>query len=133
MLFEFLIPKRPVSLQARNRNNLQQWKYFVHNQAAMTYSGILYDDSVNLHLSLAYLYEDSPLDVDNIIKPIQDALIGLIYQDDSVITDVESHRRWLHEPFDITKYSDLLIQGILSKKECVYVRISESKPLESYL
>lgn len=132
MLLEFLIPKRPVSLQSKNSKNRENWKEFVRTEAKKTYSGILHDDK-KLHLSLFYLYEDSPLDVDNIIKPIQDALIGVVYRDDSVITDVESHRRHLKQLFDITQCPTLLMQGILSEKECVYVKIDESKSLEKYL
>jgi len=135
MSFEFLIPKRPVSLQVKNRGNLQKWKDFVRNEAAKTWTGTQYDENFNLHLMLVYLYDanEVALDVDNIIKPIQDALVGLIYSDDSLITDVASHRRSLTGIFDIAKYPNLLVQGILSGDECVYVRISESQPLEIYL
>ena len=73
------------------------------------------------------------MDVDNIIKPIQDALVGLIYNDDLLISDVESHRRPLTGVFEIAKYPNLLVNGIMSGSECVYVRISESELLENYL
>ncbi len=86
-----------------------------------------------MHLTLVYLCDDTPVDVDNIIKPIQDALIGLVYEDDLLIADVESHRRPLADAFDITNYPPLLVKGILSGKECVYVRVSNSQPLENYL
>lgn len=131
-MFEFLIPKRPVSLQTRNRKNFQAWKNFVFTEAGKTWSGTPYDDE-NLHLTLVYLCDDDPVDVDNIIKPIQDALVGLIYDDDLLITDVESHRRPLTGVFEVAKYPNLLVSGIMSGTECVYVRVSESKPLEDYL
>lgn len=132
MLFEFLIPKRPVSLQTKNRQNLQAWKNFVYAEAGKTWSGTPHSGS-NLHLTLVYLYDDAPVDVDNIIKPIQDALIGLIYDDDLLISDVESHRRPLTGGFEIAKYPDLLVSGILSGVECVYVKVTDSEPLENYL
>ena len=80
-----------------------------------------------------YLCDDSPPDTDNIIKPIQDALVGLIYEDDSLIADVDSHRRFLSDPLDLTSLPSLLVDGALIGKECVYVRVSRSKSLESYL
>lgn len=132
MVFEFLIPKRPVSLQTRNRSNLQSWKNFVCNEACKRWSGALYTDC-DLHLTLIYLCDKDPVDVDNIIKPIQDALVGIIYEDDLLISDVDSHRRPLTGDFNIAKYPKLLIQGILLGKECVYVRITDSQPLENYL
>ena len=132
MIFEFLIPRRPVSLQTRNRTNLQRWKDFVRDEAEKTWSGTPYND-VNLHLTLVYLCDTDPVDVDNIIKPIQDALVGTIYEDDILVSDVESHRRPLTGSFDITRYPTLLVNGLLSGEECVYVRISEAKALEEYL
>lgn len=132
MLFEFLIPKRPVSSQTKSRKNLQAWKNYVCAEANKTWSGTLHTSS-NLHLTLVYLYDDAPVDVDNIIKPIQDALVGLIYDDDLLISDIDSHRRPLTGAFEIAKCPNLLVNGILAGTECVYVRISESKPLENYL
>jgi len=131
MLFEFLIPKRPVSCQTKRRHNLQAWKDYVRTEASQTWSGKPYN-SKNLHLMLVYLCDTDPVDADNIIKPIQDALIGLVYDDDILISDVESHRRPLTGSFEIRNYPDLLINGILSGAECVYVRITESMPLENY-
>ena len=132
MLCEFLIPKRPVSLQTKSRKNLQAWKNFVCAEASKTWLGVPHKGS-NLHLTLIYLCDDNPVDVDNIIKPIQDALVGLIYNDDLLISDVESHRRPLTGTFEIAKYPNLLVNGIISGKECVYVKVSESKSLEDYL
>ncbi|AFZ07665.1 endodeoxyribonuclease RusA [Oscillatoria nigro-viridis PCC 7112] len=131
MQFEFLIPKRPVSLQTRQRSKLQDWQAFVRTEASKTWVGTPY--SGNVHLTLVYLYDTDPVDTDNIIKPIQDALIGLVYEDDSLVTDVESHRRSLSGTFDVALCPLLLLHGIISGRECVYVRICQAKALESYL
>lgn len=132
MYFDFLIPKRPVSLQTKNRANLQVWKEYVRTEAAKTWSEKIYSGQ-DIQLTLVYLYKDDPVDTDNIVKPIQDALIALVYEDDSLITDVESHRRSLNNVFDLTRCPDPLIQGILSGEECVYVRITTPRLLEDYL
>ena len=131
MFFEFLSPRRPLSSQAKSKNR-QRWKQCVYNEAAKTWM----EDSPgtgNLHLTLVYLFDTDPADVDNIIKPIQDALIGLVYSDDSLITDVEAHRRSLSGTFDIARCPDELLRGIALRKECVYVRITDAKALEDYL
>ena len=98
MLLEFLIPKRPISHQTKNRTNLQAWKTFVHMKANKQWAGHI-EQTHPLHLTLVYLYDTDPVDVDNTIKPIQDALVGLVYEDDLLITDVESHRRPPSKPF----------------------------------
>jgi crossover junction endodeoxyribonuclease RusA len=132
MYFDFLIPKRPVSLQTRKTANLQAWKQYVRNEAAKIWTGQIFSGK-DLQLTLIYLYNSDPVDTDNIIKPIQDALIGLVYDDDLLITDVDAHRRSLSGIFDLTLCPSLLVQGITSGIECVYVRVAESKPLEDYL
>lgn len=80
-----------------------------------------------------YLCGEAPADIDNIVKPIQDSLVGVVYADDSLIADVDSHRRFITDPIDLTNLPTLLIQGADSGEECVYVSVSFSENLEVYL
>lgn len=131
--FEFLIEKRPVSLQARNRANLQAWKNFVRGEAAKAWGNKSQITGMDLRFTLVYLCDDSPADTDNIIKPIQDALVGLVFQDDALISDVDSHRRFISDGIDIHGLPPLLVKGAFSGEECVYVKVSLAQPLEQYL
>lgn len=132
--FEFLIPKRPVSLQTKNRNNLQAWKRYVRGEAAQVWpAASLPVTGPDLHLTIVYLCDSSPADIDNIIKPIQDALVGLVFDDDSQVSDVDSHRRFLSEPIDLSGLPSLLQAGAAKGEECVYVRICDAQELRSYL
>ncbi len=128
---EFLIPKRPLSLQAKRRN-LNGWKAYVRAEAAKVWNGPAIQGG-DLQLTLVYLCGVSPPDADNIVKPIQDALVGLVFSDDSLITDVESHRRSLAGAFDLTRLPDLVFAGVSSGQECVYVKVTDSRPLGEYL
>lgn len=130
--FEFLILRRPVSLQAKNRANLQAWKSFVRQEAKKTWNDQILQEG-DLQLTLVYLCDESPPDTDNIVKPIQDALVGLVFEDDSLIADVESHRRFLDDTFDLTRLPPLVLAGIATQRECVYVKVSRSRPLGEYL
>ena len=132
MQFEFLIPKRPLSVNAERRN-LRKWKAYVHGEAQKAWDGPPIA-GIDLHLSLVYLCDEhDPVDTDNIVKPIQDALIGLVYDDDQLVSDVESHRRPLTGTFDITRFPPLLLSGLTSGQECVFVSICTAKALEDYL
>lgn len=131
--FEFLIERRPVSLQAKNRANLQAWKTFVRGEAAKAWGDKPPVKAVALRFTLVYLCDDSPADTDNIIKPIQDALVGLVFEDDGLVSDVDSHRRFISEGIDIGSLPPLLRNGVIGGGECVYVRVSLAQPLESYL
>jgi crossover junction endodeoxyribonuclease RusA len=128
--FEFLIPRRPVSLQTRNRRNLQAWKTYVQSEAARTWGGSVAITTSDLQLTLVYLYDSDPVDIDNIIKPIQDALVGLIYSDDLLVTDVDSHRRPLGGIFELTRLPPLLFDGVVRQQECVYVRVRDATRIE---
>lgn len=127
-----MIPDRPVSLQTRNRENLRQWKTYVASEAAKSWAGSTVSDS-HLQLTIIYLCGDDPVDIDNIIKPIQDALVGLAYTDDIIVTDVESRRRPLVGTYDVARCPDQLLQGIATGGECVYVRLSDQPILEDKL
>lgn len=131
--FEFLIPQRPVSLQTKNRKNLQAWKAFVTAEAAKTWPTDAEPLAGDLRVTLVYLAADDAADVDNIIKPIQDALVGMVYHDDFDVCDVDCHRRFLTDPIDLTDLPLLLQAGVVKADECVYVRVSHASRLMDYL
>ena len=131
LTFECLIPRRPLSLQAKG-GRLHQWKAFVQAEAAKVWTTPAHQ-SGDLQLTLVYLSGAAPPDIDNVIKPIQDALRGLVYSDDALISDVDSHRRPLLGTFDLTRLPPLLLRGVSNQQECVYVRVAPSRSLEEYL
>lgn len=129
--FEILIPRRPLSHQA-NRQNLQKWRDFIYGRARQKWQGIP-SQEVNLRFSIVYFCNDFPADMDNIIKPIQDSLAGVVFADDSQISDVDSHRRFLSDKIDITNLPNLLVEGVIANQECVYIRVTLAEKLEIYL
>lgn len=132
-LFEMLIPKRPVSHQSKNRENLQAWKQYVAELAREGWHPSLPLQEIQVRVTLVYLCNDSPGDVDNIIKPIQDALVGVVLVDDSMVADVDSHRRYLSDGIDLINLPALLVEGVTSGDECVYVAVAYSGRLEEYV
>lgn len=131
--FEFLIPQRPVSLQTKKRANLQNWKAFVAAEAAKTWPAGAQPLAGDLRVTLVYLAANDPADVDNIIKPIQDALVGMVYEDDFDVCDVDCHRRFLSDPIDVTDLPPILQAGVAQANECVYVRVSDALNLRAFL
>lgn len=95
MLVDFLISRRPVSLQTKNRSNLRNRRRYVRAQANKRWTRAPFRNAT-LSLKLFYWSGPDPVDVDNIIKPIQDALAGLAFMDDVHVIDVECHRRSLY-------------------------------------
>lgn len=132
--FEFLIPKRPVSLQSKSRKHLQAWKLLVRNEAWKLWpAGRSPVARTSIRVTLVYLCNETPVDIDNIIKPILDAMVGIVIGDDILVSDVDSHRRFLSDPIDLGALPPLLQWGLLVGNECVYVRASDAQDLRSYL
>lgn len=129
-IFELLLPRRPLSHQAKSSENKEAWRDFIFGRAFSLWSKKPITD-LELKFSVVYLCEAHPLDINNIIKPIQDALNALVYSDDSLIVDVTGHMRYLEEPIDILNLPPLLADAVINGVESVYVRISTVNPLNS--
>jgi Holliday junction resolvase RusA-like endonuclease len=125
---EFVIPQRPVSQQARRQARLREWKEFVAEHARLAINEPRELASEPVALRLLYVYEEAAFDIDNILKPIQDALIGVLLEDDSVITDVEIRRRWLRTAFTINAVSPTLATGLALGREFVWLALSDAPP-----
>ena len=124
--FEFVIPQRPVSQQARRQERLREWREFVGAQARMAINEPRGLATEPVALRLLYFYDEAALDVDNILKPIQDALVGILLEDDSVITDVEIRRRWRRTTFTLNAVSPILAAGLALGRDFVYVALSDA-------
>ena len=126
--FEFLIRSRPVSQQTRRRDRLREWKEFVKSEAQRYRTSSDLNVGSPVCITLVYLYNEAALDVDNILKPIQDALIGLVFSDDFLVTDAICRRRQLGGVFDLSRASSVLIEGFEYGNEFVYVHIAGAPP-----
>lgn len=130
---EFLIRSRPVSQQTRRRERLREWKELVRQEAARYWSSTHAPASGPVRISLIYLYDESALDVDNFIKPIQDALVGLAFPNDRLVTDLMIRRRQLRGTFDLSRVSPMLIEGFAYGGEFVYVHVGDAPPQEQLI
>lgn len=127
-LFELLLPRRPLSHQAKNSANKQAWRNYIYGRAFSIWKQTPISSGA-LHFTVVYLCESDPSDINNVIKPIQDALNSLVYSDDSLIWDISGHMRLLSEPIDIVGLPEQLQEAIIRGLECVYIRITESSEL----
>lgn len=90
--FEFVIVGHPVSQQARRRALRDQWMQEVRSAAALRW-GAEPAFAGEVMVTILYFFGASRLDVDNIPKPILDALAGLVYADDGQVTDIVCRAR----------------------------------------
>jgi len=79
---------------------------------------------------MVYLYDVvRPGDINNFVKPVQDALRALIYADDSMIRDVSAHMRGVDANGAKDGLPAKLAHAVDIGQVCVYVAISDSREL----
>lgn len=109
--FEFVVDGPPVSQQARGRELVQEWRGDVRSAAERQWSS---QDPLpgDVMVTITYFFDGAILDVDNIPKPILDALNGLVYSDDSQVSDILCRRRDRRRELRIQNASPMLLDCI---------------------
>lgn len=78
----------------------------------------------DVSLSITYYYDGDAPDVDNIIKPIQDALIGIVYRDDSQVVHAQSSRTRIDGSFTIRGASAILLLAFSKQDPFVHIKVT---------
>ncbi len=127
--FEFIVNGRPVSQQARNRgkgNRLQDWKKTVRQEAEKYWSSEHKTATGLVMLQITYFYDSVQIDIDNIVKPIQDAIKGLAYVDDNQVSDLVVRKRNLSGNFRIEKMTPTLAEGFARGNEFLHIVVIDA-------
>lgn len=132
--FEFYVDGPPLSQQTRKPARLREWKEYVRNEAARIWDREAPFNG-SLKLTVVYYHErDSVLiDHDNMVKPIQDALAGLVYNNDRQITDSQTRKTTINGRFRVRHLSPTYARAFAQGKEFIYIRIEEAPNHEELL
>jgi Holliday junction resolvase RusA-like endonuclease len=128
--FEFIVNGPPVSQQARRRERLKAWKTTVRQEAEKNWSSEQKIAIGYVKLQITYFYDSLVIDVDNIAKPIQDAIIGLVYVDDNQVTDILVRKRNLSVNFKIENMTSTLAEGFARDNEFLHIVVSDAPDQE---
>ena len=85
--FELILEQAPVSSQTRRRQRFHEWRQDLERSARLVWDTEA-PVAVPVSVTITYFFDDTPVDVDNIPKPILDALKGLVFRDDSQVYDL---------------------------------------------
>lgn len=132
--FEFFVEGPPLSQRTKNPSRLREWKDYVRNEAAKLWQAQdPYEGA--LKLTVVYYHERHSvlIDHDNMIKPIQDALAGLVYKNDRQITDAHTRKTNINGRFRVRHLSPVYARAFASGKEFIYIRIEEAPSHEELL
>ena len=75
---------------------------------------------------VTHYYETAIGDVDNLVKPIQDALQGVVYWNDKQVRDVTGKRRSINGRFRVRHISMPLAAAFSNGRPFVHIRVWHS-------
>lgn len=130
LLLEFVIDGPPVSQQARRRERVRQWRDAVRRVAEHHWQAGELPATGPIMLTVLYFYERGSMDIDNLPKPIADALKGLVYRDDEQVTDIVCRKRNLNRELRIVNPSLVLSEGFSRGNQFLYIVIEEAPDQE---
>jgi Holliday junction resolvase RusA-like endonuclease len=132
--FEFTVPGPPVSHQSQNKTKLAAWRIMVRAAAAVRWGTTAPLDRT-LQITVSYYHEGVAvrIDNDNMVKPIQDALNGLVYSDDRLITDTIVRKTSIDGLFRIRGYPLVLLEALANGDEFLHIVIDEAPSHENPL
>ena len=133
--FEFIVDGPPVSHQTHNPVRLRTWQMTVRAAAMQYWLVGLPPVASRLKLAVTYYHDGVTvrIDNDNMLKPIQDALIGLVYVDDRQITDTQIRKTDINGSFRVRGMSAVLAEGFCRGNEFLYIRVELAPDHEEFI
>ena len=128
---EFVVFGTPISAQGATeaKNSWKERVKVAAREAAEVDASAPVDLVV---LRVAYFYVDAPAaDLDNVIKPIQDALKGIAFGDDIQVVDLVGSMR-PKAGNDVVEMSSTLATGFAGNSDFVHVVVEYSSRIEVF-
>ena len=130
---EFLVQGTPLSLQAKRPKSRREWKERVKSASSGVLPAPHFASSERMAVTLYYFpHEPMQGDVDNIVKPVLDALSRHIYLDDRQVERIVVQKFELGNSFEFGNPTAGLAEAFKVKRPVLYVRVS-AKPYEELL
>lgn len=123
---EFVLPGPPVSYQTSDKANLKAWQAAVKTEAAKTWTAAPLTGKLKFLLINFHEGDKPPMDDDNMVKPIRDALNKFVYIDDRQIRHSETHQIPIDDPIKARGVSSILLAALGRGDEFLYVRIEDA-------
>lgn len=122
---EFLVFGTPVSLQAKRVPAREQWKDRVREAGRHVLPDGHFASEDRIAVTLYYLpAEKMAGDIDNIVKPILDALSGCIFVDDHQVERLVVQKFEPENAPDFSSMSPKLAEVLESPRPALYVKVS---------
>lgn len=128
MHLEFAVLGPPISNQqnrARGKANLAAWRATVAGEARKQWTKPLIVGELKAIIINFHQGNKPSLDVDNLSKPVLDAMQQIVYDDDRQIRQAEISHQKMGALYSIAGVSKLLVNMLQSEQQFVYVRLED--------
>ncbi|WP_395090205.1 RusA family crossover junction endodeoxyribonuclease [Armatimonas sp.] len=127
--FEFVVAGPPATVNSKDNNSkrYQRWIKTVREAARVRWPREQNPvDMQELTVEVTNYYRvqkdrPSPPDVDNVLKPILDAMNTVVYEDDGQVARVVSDRFDLGKPVPLK--SEVTLEAVATHSEFLYIRV----------
>lgn len=137
MIFSIVLSRTPKSANAEGRFLVNYQQRIADDANARYKSAAVVSDRLYIRIVWFTRKKGGP-DVDNIIKPIVDALKGIIYKDDALISQCLSVRIDLEKPYKVSndsisddKYQELVDTINSECNDVLYIEIGSAMPQQA--
>lgn len=121
LYFSFVVKGRPISSQNTGPAK-RDWQKKISDVAKLLFLSPLADSDLVLRVTVFH-NRIPEFDIDNVSKPISDALGGVVYHDDRQLTDRYARRRSLDGAYRIKGVRPQLATAMAEGEEFVYIEI----------
>jgi crossover junction endodeoxyribonuclease RusA len=119
---EFIVRGIPISQQAKGPSK-HRWMSSVASCASVAWPNTDPPVTCNIRVRIVYYHDSAPLDTDNMLKPIIDALKGIIIVDDNQVSDITAGKRDLNGSFHVKGVSPVLANGFIGGSSFVHIYV----------
>lgn len=83
-----------------------------------------------IRVMITHVFAGASSDLDNLAKPVLDALKGVAYEDDGQVTDIIMRKRDLARDLRLESPIPLLLDALARGEEFLHVMVEEARDLE---
>ena len=127
--FELIMEQAPVSSQTRRRQRFHEWRQDLERATRLVWDTEV-PVAVPVLVTITYFFDGTPVDVDNIPKPILDALKGLVFRDDSQVYDLLCRKRNRADNLRIEGPSQGLLDALNNSSQVLHIKVTTAQNQE---
>lgn len=110
-IVEFIVPGTPISVGASGRSRTRWRERVIAAAVAALPDGYALEHDP-VRVTVIYFYVRTDLDLDNIRKPLLDAMNRTIYVDDFQVVDIVAAKRDLAGPYALAAVSPVIVRHV---------------------